>query len=88
MGFFLVIVALEAHNCRMYVQKPSATEDSLQIGDYNHDIYNFVFHGVLPFLTTEIDWQDGQDGRVSVIALLLNNYLNVFLHPFLFRTTK
>ena len=43
---FLIIVALKAHNCRIYVQKPSATEDSLQIGDYNHDIYNFVFHGV------------------------------------------
>ena len=38
--------------------------------------------------STEIDWQDGQDGRVSVITLLLNNYLNIFLHPFLFRTTK
>ncbi|MCX5965486.1 MAG: hypothetical protein NT070_20865, partial [Cyanobacteria bacterium] len=43
---------------------------------------------VLPFLTTDTDWQDGQDGLDSDIDLLSNNHLDIFLHPFLFRTTN
>ncbi|MCX5962085.1 MAG: hypothetical protein NT070_02775, partial [Cyanobacteria bacterium] len=43
---------------------------------------------VLPFLTTDTDWQDGQDGLDSDIDLLSNNHLDIFLHPFLFRTTR
>ncbi|MCX5961900.1 MAG: hypothetical protein NT070_01780, partial [Cyanobacteria bacterium] len=43
---------------------------------------------VLPFLTTDTDWQDGQDGLDSDIDLLSNNHLDIFLHPFLFRTTS
>ncbi|MCX5962088.1 MAG: ATP-binding protein, partial [Cyanobacteria bacterium] len=39
------------------------------------------------FLTTDTDWQDGQDGLDSDIDLLSNNHLDIFLHPFLFRTT-
>jgi hypothetical protein len=42
----------------------------------------------LPFFTTDTDWQDGQDGLASDITLLCINYLDIFLHPFLFRTTQ
>jgi len=31
-----------------------------------------------------MDWQDGLD---SDIALICNNHLDIFFHPFLFRTT-
>ncbi|WP_233424406.1 hypothetical protein, partial [Pseudanabaena biceps] len=46
---------------------------------------------VLPFLTTDTDWQDGHDGLDGLdsdIALICNNHLDIFPHPFLFRTTK
>ncbi|MDG3496672.1 Uma2 family endonuclease [Pseudanabaena catenata USMAC16] len=45
---------------------------------------------VLPFLTTDTDWQDGHDGLDGLdsdIALICNNHLDIFPHPFLFRTT-
>ncbi|WP_407681166.1 MULTISPECIES: putative Ig domain-containing protein [Pseudanabaena] len=43
-----------------------------------------------PFLTTDTDWQDGHDGLDGLdsdIALICNNHLDIFPHPFLFRTT-
>ncbi|ELS31197.1 hypothetical protein Pse7429DRAFT_3483, partial [Pseudanabaena biceps PCC 7429] len=46
---------------------------------------------VLPFLTTDTDWQDGHDGLDGLdsdIALICNNHLDIFPHPFLFRTTE
>ncbi|ELS30158.1 hypothetical protein Pse7429DRAFT_4730, partial [Pseudanabaena biceps PCC 7429] len=39
---------------------------------------------------TDTDWQDGHDGLDGLdsdIALICNNHLDIFPHPFLFRTT-